>query len=149
MGLNYRPVTLFNPKWVAAVKGAPESAMAATVYIFDPHSSMDVYNADTDVWTKVPTSVYSGRGRVQPLRSANDKDQPGNDTTIQSVLVSLPIAATSGLNFRPGLQMNVLAAELNPSLLTYQFVLHEIIDSSNPIERTLMFQVNQETKVTP
>lgn len=144
MGLNYRPTTLFNPAWVARLKGAPESAMAATVYIYDPNSSTEVYDADTDTWTETPTSVYSGRGRVQPLRSANDREQPGNETTVQTVLVSIPIT-TNTLDFRPGLQMEVLTAPLNPSLLTYKFVLQEILDSSNPLERTLMFQVNQET----
>lgn len=149
MGIKSNPKMLFSPAWVNSVKGAPESAMVATVYIFDPRSSLEVYDAETDVWTEVPTSVYSGRGRVQPLRSANDKEQPGNETTVQAVLVSLPIAETATLNFRPGLQMNVLTAPLNPSLTTYQFVLQEITDSSNPIERTLIFQVNQETVVTP
>jgi hypothetical protein len=56
----------------------------------------------------------------------------------------LPVI-TSDINFRPGQRMDVLAAPLNVSLLTYQFVLHEITDSSNPLERTLMFTLDQET----
>ena len=144
MGLNYRPVELFNPEWVKALKGAPESAMSATVMIYAPNTSTEVYDPDTDTWTSVPTIIYSGPARVQPLRSANSKDQPGNETTVQTVLVSLPVI-TSDINFRPGQRMDVLAAPLNVSLLTYQFVLHEITDSSNPLERTLMFTLDQET----
>jgi hypothetical protein len=45
------------------------------------------------------------------------------------------------------MMLEVLTAALNPSLETYQFVLVEIVDSSNPFERTLMFQLNQETVV--
>lgn len=144
MGLKYRPTTIFNPAWVAALRGTPESAMAATVLIYDPNSSGRVYNPDTDTWTDVQTPVWTGKARVQPLRSANNKDQPGNETTVQTTLVSIPVDAVTE-DFRPGLQMDVLTAPLNPALLTYQFVLQEIMDSSNPLERTLMFTVDQET----
>jgi hypothetical protein len=144
MGLNSNARTLFSPAWQEALRGAPESAMDATVLIYSTNSSTEVYDADTDTWTRVPTNVYSGKARVQPLRNANDIAQPGNETTLQSVLVSLPISANVS-NFRPGLRLDVLTAPLNPSLLTYQFVLTDIVDSSNPIERTLMFSVDQET----
>lgn len=144
MGLNYRPMTLFNPAWVEALRGAPESAMSATVLIYDPKTSQRIYDPETDTWTDVQQTIWSGPARVQPLRSANNKDQPGNETTVQTVLVSIPVDAVIE-PFRPGLQLDVLTAPLNPSLTTYQFVLQEIIDSSNPLERTLMFTVDQET----
>lgn len=144
MGLNYRPVTLFNPAWVEALRGAPESGMASTVLIYDPNVSESIYDPDTDTWNDVQEPIWTGPARVQPLRSANNKDQPGNETTVQTVLVSIPIS-TNTENFRAGLQLDVLTAPLNPSLLTYQFVLQEIVDSSNPLERTLMFTVDQET----
>lgn len=145
MGLKYRPMTLFNPEWVKAVKGAPESAMAATIVIYDPNISSDVYDAETDTWeTNVRTVVYTGKARIQPLRSENTKDQPGNATSVQAVLISVPISAVD-TEFRVGYQADVLTAPLNPSLLLNQFVLTGPVDSSNPIERTFMFTVNQET----
>lgn len=146
MGLKTNARTLFSPAWQEALRGAPESAMDATVLIYDPNVQNDVYDADTDTWTRVPSNIYSGKARVQPLRSANDIAQPGNETTVQTVLISIPIS-TNSLAFRPGLRAEVLSAPLNPSLLAYQFVLSDITDSSNPIERTLLFTVNQETVV--
>lgn len=135
---------LFSQAWVNSLKGAPESAMVAEVLITNPNSSTRVYDPDTDTWNDVSTIVYTGKARVQPLRSAAEKAALGNETTVQTVLVSLPIS-TNELDFRPGRMLEVLVADLNPSLLGYQFVLTEIMDSSNPFERTLMFQVNQET----
>lgn len=146
MGLNSNPRALFSPAWVKSLKGAPESAMVASILITNPHSSTRVYDPDTDTWNDVSTIVYTGKARVQPLRSAAEKAALGNETSVQTVLVSIPIS-TNELDFRPGLILEVLVADLNPSLLGYQFVLTEIMDSSNPVERTLMFQVNQETTV--
>jgi hypothetical protein len=146
MGLNTNARTLFSAAWQEALRGAPESAMDATVLIYDPNTSSDVYDADTDTWTRVPTNVYSGKARVQPLRNVTNIPQPGNETTVQPVLISIPIT-TNEIDFRPGLRAEVLSSPLNPGLTAYQFVLSDIIDSSNPIERTLMFTVNQETVV--
>lgn len=146
MGLKSNPRALFSQAWVDSIKGAPESAMVATVLITDPHSSTRVYDPETDTWNDVSTIVYTGKARVQPLRSAVQKASPGNETTVQTVLVSLPISEKS-TNYRPGLVLEVLTAPLGPALLGYQFVLNDVVDSSNEIERTLMFQVNQETAV--
>lgn len=144
MGLRHNPRALFSQPWVDSLKGAPESAMVSEVIITNPHSSTRVYDPDTDEWNDVSTLVYTGKARVQPLRSAAEKATLGNETTVQTVLVSIPIS-TNSIDFRPGLILEVLVADLNPSLLGYQFVLNDIVDSSNPFERTLMFQVNQET----
>lgn len=153
MGLKRNERTLFSPAWQEALRGAPESAMDATVLIFDTNTTGDVYNPDTDTWTRVVTTVYgpgvgdvTGKARVQPLRGTNTIEQSGNETGVQTVLVSLPIA-TKAIDFRPDMRLNVLTSRLNPSLVHYQFVLTDIVDSSNPIERTLMFSVDQETVV--
>jgi hypothetical protein len=143
MGLNTNARTLFSPAWQEALRGAPESAMVATVLIF-ANSTNEVYDPDTDTWTNVVTPLYSGKARVQPMRNANNINQIGNATTVQAILVSVPVSAET-LNLRPGHRLNVLTSPLNPALLTYQFVLSDITDSSNPIERTLMFTVDQET----
>jgi hypothetical protein len=143
MGLKTNARTLFSPAWQEALRGAPESAMDATVLIF-ANNANEVYDPDTDTWTNVVTTLYSGKARVQPMRNVNNVNQIGNATTVQAVLVSIPVN-TETLNLRPGHRLNVLTSRLNPSLLTFQFVLTDIMDSSNPIERTLMFTVDQET----
>lgn len=138
---------LFSPAWVAALAPSAQAAQVATVRIYDPNVSQTVYDPIANTWVTATTEVYFGAARVQPLRGANQAPSTGNDTRVQSVLFALPIAATSALDFRTGLQAQVIDSPLNPSLLGYQYVLVEIMDSSNPVERTLIFTVNQETVV--
>lgn len=145
MGLRSNPRELFSQAWVDNLKGVPESAMSATILLYNPNVSGDVYDPETDTWITVPQNLYSGKARVQPLRSANRTQQGGNETTVQTTLVSIPIDEALALDIRPGYQVDVITAPLNPSLLGYQLVVSEIMDSSNPIERTFMCTVDQET----
>jgi hypothetical protein len=43
--------------------------------------------------------------------------------------------------------MRVVSARLNPLLLGYQFIVTEMVDSSNPFEQTFECTVNNETVV--
>jgi hypothetical protein len=143
MGLRTHSKDLFSPAWVDSLKGAPESAMDATVRLYWPATGA-VYDPETNEYTTGPDEVlYEGKARVQPLRVAARVDSPGNDTTVQQVLFSIPIA-TRTVDFRAQMSARVLSAPLNPSLTGYAYVLREIMDSSNPIEKTLLFEVDQE-----
>lgn len=145
MGLRALSRGLFDQAWADNLKGVPELGMKATIRLYDPNVSQVVYNPVTDTWTDVETTLYSGKARVQPLRSAAAKAQGGNDTSVQTVLMSIPIAASLALDIRPAYQVEVLTATLNPSLVGYEYVVTEIVDSSNPLERTFLCTVNQET----
>lgn len=138
-----RPRDLFSTAWVDALKGTIEASMIATVRFWSIDGE-PIYDPDTDSWTTPTTPVYEGPARVQPLRTATQRNAPGNETTVQAVLFSIPIA-NKALNLRPELQGEVLVAELMPALATYQYVISEIMDSSNPVERTFLCTVNQET----
>lgn len=146
MGLNSLSRDLFSEAWVQALRGAPESAMSAAVRVFDPKSHTAVYDAAENDYTVDLVSIYQGKARVQPLRSAGQVSDPINPTTVQAVLVSIPIA-NKALDLRTGLQMFVLASPLNPTLVNYKYVISEIMDSSNPIEKTFLCTVNQELRV--
>jgi hypothetical protein len=78
--------------------------------------------------------------RIQPLQSTNNTD---GDWT-QGVLVSVPITGpfTPGMDARVGFGLKVSSAPLNPELTKYVFTCVEVMDSSNPVERTLKFKVN-------
>lgn len=136
---------LFSATWRDAIKGSVELTQIATVRIVNPNISGSVYDADTDTWTDSDQEVYVGKARVQPLRTAAQTYNPGDVTQVQVYLFSLPIAETEGIDFRPDFEATVTVSPLNPALLTYRFVLTEIGDSSNPVERTLLFKSNQET----
>jgi len=134
---------LFTSQWVAELKSTPESAQIATVSIVTPGAA--TYDPATDQWVGSGTLMYAGPARVQPMQAAANREVRGNETTVQRVLFSLPIDLARGIDFRTGWLGRVTASPLNPSLLHYQYVLTEIVDSSNPIETTLLFSVNQET----
>lgn len=147
MGLRSHSKDLFSQAWVDSLRGAPESAMDASVRLYWPSTEM-VYDEETNDYTSGPDEVlYEGKARVQPLRTASRVESPGNDTTVQGVLVSIPIA-TRTVDFRAQMSGRVLSAPLNPSLVGYAYVLREIMDSSNPIEKTLIFVVDQEKETT-
>lgn len=146
MGIRSNPRGLFSQAWVDNLKSVPELGMKATILLYNPNVSQSVYDPETDTWVDVTQTLYTGKARVQPLRSANRTGQGGNETTVQTVLLSIPIDEARDIDIRPELQVEVLTSPLNPSLLGYQFVVTEIMDSSNPLERTFMCTVNQETE---
>lgn len=143
MGLKTLQRGIFSPAFVEALRGAPEAAMDAVVRVFDPDTVNAVLDPETNTYTNTFTPLYTGIARVQPLRGANEQTNAGNPTTVQTVLFSIPIEYKD-LDLRPGLQATVMSSELNPVLTKYQYVIKEIIDSSNPIEKTFLCSVNQE-----
>lgn len=143
VGLKSLSRDLFSPAWVEALRGAPESAMDAVVRVYDPNTANAILDKTTNTYSNNFTVVYDGIARLQPLRSVTQQNNAGNPTTVQTVLFSIPIAYKT-LQLRPGLQATVLSSELNPSLVNYQYVISEIIDSSNPIEKTFLCTVDQE-----
>lgn len=133
---------LFSPEWQARLKTVPERAMVATVEVFRI-VGQPVYDPDTDTWTENKVVDYTGKARVQPLRSTRWITPEGNDAPVQTILFSIPI--DSGATLYIGSQASVLVSPLNADLLRYQYVVGEIMDSSNPLERTFLCTVNQET----
>lgn len=143
MGLSSGPRPLFSSRWVAGLAPVAEAAQTATVRVFTPGPR--TYDPDTDTWTSPDVEHYVGKARVQPVRSATDVRKTGDSTTIQRVRVQIPVGSVPQI--RPDMQMRVTQCVLNPALLTYQFVVVEIVDSSNPVEQTFEATVNTETVV--
>lgn len=138
--------TLFSKDWVNGLKGAPESGMAASVRLYRLDGA-PVYDPTTNTYTTPQTDLYVGKARVQPMMYAVDRIQPNDSTINQKVLISLPIGPVLNVAFALGDMLIVTAAELNPSLTKYQYILTDLMDSSNPLERTLMFTSNSEVRV--
>lgn len=125
----------FTQEWVELHRQVPESAMIGRVQVFDPKLSESVYDPITNDYTDVKAIIVEDKARIQPIRSASLKPSQGNDTSVQTVLFSIPIAHKA-LALKPWYQVNILASPLNPSLVGVTCVLNEVLDSSNPIERT-------------
>lgn len=143
MALRGHYVELFTPEWVNALKGTPESGMAATIAIYDPETIP--YNPVTKKYDGIPIYIYEGKARVQPIRAESERYQVGNSTSIQNVRVSIPIDAIE-IDLTTAHRVQVLDSSLNPLLLEYEYVVSKIMDSSNPIEKTFQCTVNQEIR---
>jgi len=143
MVLKSRP--LFSLEWQARHARQTERAMIAAIAIYEVVGE-PVYDTATDTWTAETTTWYTGRARVQPISSAFQAAASGNSTSVQKTLFSIPIAQIA-LELRTDLLVAVTASPLNTSLLAYSFVISEVLDSSNPIEKTFYCTSNLETVV--
>lgn len=135
---------IFTQAWQDRYKGVPERAMNCTVELF--HADPDdpaVYDPETDTWVKPEVIDYTGKSRVQPLRSSRWITPEGNAAPVQTVLFSIPI--DSDVTLYVSQQARVLVSPLNGDLTRYQYIIGEILDSGNPLERTFLCTVNQET----
>jgi len=141
MVLKSRP--LFSLAWQARHATQPERAMIAAIAIYEVEKT---YNSTTDTWDEEVTTWYTGKARVQPISSATPTSTPGNATSVQKTLFSIPVAQMA-LELRLKLQTVVTASPLNTSLLAYTFVISEVLDSTNPIEKTFYCTSNLETVV--
>lgn len=126
----------FSAAWVAALSHVPEMGMVGTIAVTDPRGTSKVYDPDEDEWT-VPaaTQIYSGKARVQPIRSDVFRTRPGDSTNTLAIRFSVPVASI-GTDIRPGMEVKVTAASLNTTLLKYVFYVSEGVDSTNPLEKT-------------
>lgn len=143
MGLSSGPRPLFSAKWVAGLAPVAEAAMAARIKVYTPGPR--TYDPDTDTWEVSETVHYTGKARVQPVRSSRDEANTGDATTVQRVRFQIPVGSLPEL--RPDMQVRVTESPLNPSLLSYLFIAVEVADSSNPFEQTFEAMMNNETVV--
>jgi len=84
------------------------------------------------------TTVWQGNARIQPMRTPRGEPEPGDRDVIQQVLFSVPLSAPVQ-DFKPRKHyVQVLNGGLNDALVGAVMTVHEVADSSNPIERTFV-----------
>lgn len=94
------------------------------------------FNPVSGVWSGGSTLVWEGPARVQPLRVAQPRTAPGDTERTQQFLFSLPYEALD-VDLTEGMMLRVTKSPENPSLLSFVWSLYEVLDSSNPVERTI------------
>lgn len=142
MALRGHLTDIFTPEWVDALKGTPESAMAAEIEIFKQGKT--IYDPEQHEYVTDKTVYYSGKARVQPIRMEVQTYQVGNPTSIQNIRVQIPIDAN--FDIKMGMLVQVTAAPLNEVLTKYIYNVSKIADSSNPFERTFQCTIDQEIR---
>lgn len=142
MALNRTSLTgLFTPEFVAMASSTPELGMVAKGEIFTTSGGTASWTPGTGMTVNKTTWYGPNRKmRVQPLRETNNVE---GDWT-QTVLVSVPITGpfTPGMDASIGMALKISSAPLMPELTKFLYTCVEIMDSSNPVERTLKFKVN-------
>ena len=134
-----RPI--FSDKWVDRLKGAPESAMIATVSIYYP-DDVTATLVGKKYETVINYTKQDVKARVQPVRAPVQKFISTGGTDIQNVRISMPI--DERVEMRPQMRVVVTSSPLNPKLTGFVYIAKEVMDSSNPLEWTIECEVDTE-----
>lgn len=121
---------LFTSRWQSGLVSGQVAAQPATVKVFTRSTT---YVSNLPV--VVETSLYNGEARVQPVRTPRRNPEVGDTREDQTVRFQLKL---NSLEFSADtMYVRVLTCPLNPALVNGEvYVLREVTDSSNPIERT-------------
>lgn len=135
---------IFTQGMVDAMQPSVTSVMPAEGRVY--RAKRGPYDPVTNDFPLIYDYNITSAMRVQPLRSATPRIIPNNTTDVQTVLVSVPIDALGDTDVRPGDQVRVTKSPLNANLLRYTYIVFEVMDSSNPLERTVLCRSDQEEK---
>ena len=136
----------FNSAWQDSIAPTLEKYLAgATIQVFLPGTGESVFDPETGEYTYPNNEVivYEGPARVQPRRSTQEKSNNAADATVQAVQIQVALSG-SPKDVRPKHRVRVIECEKNPVLESYEYVVFEVVDSSNPVEQTFWARVDQE-----
>lgn len=146
MALNSRGSV--DPRWLTHNRGVIRALQLATVTIFNPASGSQVYDVEENSWSGTTTSKYTGRARIQQLNTVNETSENYNPTFIKTVRVQIDAATPTSADIRPNDRMRVTACDSNPALKKFIYIVTDVINSSNPWERTLLCKIDTELDPT-
>lgn len=134
---------LFTPAWIEAVAGVVEMGHEAEVRLISRTREGPI-DPTTGRKTEVITEHWSGTARIQPMQNPTYEPASAGDTLYKRVRVQM---SRVGMRVDMGWELEVTRCDHNPSLETYRFTDMETVNSSNPTDTTLMFQVNPKEKM--
>lgn len=136
----------FNSAWQDSIAPTLGKYLAgATIQVFLPGTGESVFDLETGEYTYPNNEVivYEGPARVQPRRSTQEKSNNSTDATVQAVQFQVALSG-SPKDVRPKHRVRVIECKKNPVLESYEYVVFEVVDSSNPVEQTFWARVDQE-----
>ena len=133
---------------------APATALYfAEIEIFNPSSSESVYNASSNTWSAVRDIVWTGKARIQTVRSASNRANIVNPTSIRELEVFIPLTGNTltgsvGVmpEIRTGYQIFVTDSPYDETLKNFVINVRSAMNSSNPWEKMLYCESDQEVK---
>lgn len=135
-------LSVFTADWQDRLKDAPERGMVAAVTIYDSEAAESTWVPGTGLVTVPSDPWFTGKARIQPIRNA----QYIEGDRVQAVRVSLPIDGPFTGSISTGYVLEVTNGGLNPDNMALVYNGIETMDSSNPLERTLVFEVNYQAE---
>ena len=138
-------VKLYTQELLDAAAATYNLAMNSEVTIY-AIAGEPVLSKITGKYTTPHTDKYSGPARIKPLRTTTRGLTPGDDSPVQSILVSIPMSDALSIEFEENDQVLITSAEFNPELEDYLLIVSDVVDSDHPFERTLMTNYNQGFK---
>lgn len=143
MALSVKP--LWSDEFVAGLQPSAQLLMLGEIKVTEENFD------DPDAFEPTVTTLYEGKARIQPMRGPLQANAAGELTTLQGVRIQVPlgVGAGEGANFKPweiatNQWVEVTKSPHNPELMNYVYRVHEIVDSSNPVERT--FETRMDNK---
>ena len=152
MALNSRPA--IHPKWLTHNNNVESSFHLATIEIYDPEINDGSYNAATNTFTSARTVLWTGKARIQAVRSSILKQNDNNPTNSQELEVHLDmrgntLAGSEGEmpDIRPNYQIFVTSSPYDETLENYILTVRSSISTSNPWGKMLLCEVDLEANV--
>lgn len=153
MALNSRGA--IDPRWLTHNRAVGYALNLATVEVYNPASSSQIYDALTNTWTGETTTIYSGPARIQPVGSSSETSNTYDPAFVKTIRVQLPYnknTVTSQDNempdIRPNYRLKVISSQYEESLPKFIYVVTDVLNSSNAWERTLLCKVDSELDPT-
>lgn len=153
MALNSRGSV--DPRWITHNRSVALSLHLATVEIYNPNSAGQTYNVETNDWSGTKTVKWTGQARVQPINATSELPDPYNPTLFKNVRVQIAygrntLAGSDGEmpDIRPNDKMLVTASPYDETLTKFVYVVTDVLNSSNPWEKTLLCRVDTELDPT-
>ena len=151
MALNSRPA--IHPKWLTHNNNVESSFHLATIEIYDPEINDGSYNAATNTFTSSRTVLWTGKARLQAVRSSSARANKMNPTTIQELEVHIDMrgntldgAEGTMPDIRPQHQIFVTDSPYDETLENYILTVRSSVSTSNPWGKMLHCEVDQEVK---
>ena len=152
MALNSRPA--IHPKWLTHNNNVESSFHLATIEIYDPEINDGSYNAATNTFTSSRTVLWTGKARIQAVRSSILKQNDNNPTNSQELEVHLDmrgntLAGSEGEmpDIRPNYQIFVTSSPYDETLENYILTVRSSISTSNPWGKMLLCEVDLEANL--
>lgn len=134
----------FTQVWQNELKPVPQLFVGATVEIVKYDTSSLEYDPITNEYTGGErTVVWSGVARVQPRQAVRPTANSAADTILKTVQFQF---GELDLDVTPDMRFGITECSLNPVLCNYMYVADGVMDSSNPIERTITCKVDTEVR---